>query len=47
MGEGVTFLTPPMEHETEITGPSAIKLFVSSTTKDADVFIVVRVSPAI
>ena len=43
MGEGVTFLTPPMEKETEITGPSAIKLFVSSTTKDADVFIVLRV----
>jgi predicted acyl esterase len=43
MGEGVTFLTPPMEQETEITGPSAVKLFVSSTTKDADVFIVLRV----
>ncbi len=32
-----------MPQETEITGPSAIKLFVSSTTKDADVFIVLRV----
>jgi len=43
MGEGVTFLTPPMEKETEITGPSAIKLFVSSSTKDADIFVVLRV----
>jgi predicted acyl esterase len=43
MGEGVTFLTPPMPQETEITGPSAIKLFVSSSTKDADIFIVLRV----
>ena len=42
-GRRRTFLTPPMEQETEITGPSAIKLFVSSSTKDADVFIVVRV----
>jgi predicted acyl esterase len=43
MGDGVTFLTPPMERETEITGPSALKLFVSSSTTDADVFAVVRV----
>jgi predicted acyl esterase len=32
-----------MEKETEVTGPSAIKLFVSSSTKDADIFIVLRV----
>ena len=43
MGEGVTFLTPPMEQETEITGPSALKLFASSSTSDADFFIVLRV----
>jgi uncharacterized protein len=43
LGDGVTFLTPPMREETEITGPSAIKLFVSSSTSDADIFVVVRV----
>ena len=32
MGDGVTFLTPPLTQETEITGPSALKLFVSSST---------------
>jgi hypothetical protein len=43
MGDGVTFLTTPLEHETEITGPSALKLFVSSSTADADLFAVLRV----
>ncbi len=43
MGDGLTFLTPPMQHQTEITGPSALKLFASSSTKDADFFIVLRV----
>ena len=43
MGEGLTFLTPVLEHDTEITGPSALKLFASSSTKDADFFIVLRV----
>lgn len=43
MGDGVTFLSPPLEEEMEITGPSAAKLFISSRTKDADVFLVLRV----
>jgi uncharacterized protein len=43
MGDGVTFLTEPLEHDTEITGPSALKLFVSSSTPDADIFAVLRV----
>jgi len=43
MGDGVTFSTPPLERETEITGPIALKLFVSSSTSDADLFAVVRV----
>ena len=43
MGEGLTFLTPALERETEITGPSALKLFASSSTTDADFFIVLRV----
>jgi predicted acyl esterase len=38
----VTFLTEPLEQETEITGPIAAKLFVSSATEDADLFLVVR-----
>jgi predicted acyl esterase len=43
MGDGLTFLTEPLAHETEITGPSALKLFVSSSTADADLFVVLRV----
>ena len=43
LGEGLTFLTPPLERETEITGPAAAKLFVSSETEDADLFLVLRV----
>ncbi|MBI3029181.1 MAG: CocE/NonD family hydrolase [Candidatus Rokubacteria bacterium] len=43
LGEGVTFLSPPLEQETEITGPSAAKLHVSSSTTDADLFVVLRV----
>ncbi|TCT06105.1 CocE/NonD family hydrolase [Aquabacter spiritensis] len=43
MGEGLTFLTPPLDSELEITGPSAAKLFLSSKTRDADVFLVLRV----
>jgi hypothetical protein len=43
MGDGVTFLTAPLEADTEITGPSALKLFVSSSTRDADLFAVLRV----
>ena len=42
-GEGVTFLSPALEHETEITGPLAAKLHVSSSTTDADLFLVFRV----
>jgi predicted acyl esterase len=32
-----------LERETEITGPIAAKLFVSSSTRDADLFLIVRV----
>ena len=42
-GRGVTFLASEFGSETEITGPIALKLFVSSTTEDADIFAVVRV----
>jgi uncharacterized protein len=43
LGDGVTFSTPPLEKELEITGPVAAKLFVSSSTRDADLFLVLRV----
>jgi uncharacterized protein len=43
LGDGVTFLTRPLEAETEITGPIAAKLHVSSSTEDADLFLIVRV----
>jgi uncharacterized protein len=42
-GDGVTFVTPPLGEATEVTGPIAAKLFVSSETEDADLFLVVRV----
>jgi len=46
LGDGADF-SFTVEEDTEITGPMAAKLFVSSTTPDADLFLVVRVfSPA-
>ena len=41
--EGVTFMLPPQPNDLEITGPSAVKLFLSSSTVDADIFAVLRV----
>ncbi len=41
--DGVTFSTEPLTEEMEITGPVATKLFVSSDTSDADLFLVLRV----
>ena len=43
MGDGATFSTQALEHATEITGPIALKLFISSSTVDADIFAVLRV----
>jgi predicted acyl esterase len=43
LGDGLTFLSEPVEKQTEITGPLAAKLFVSSSTADADLFLVFRV----
>lgn len=39
---GVRFLSAPFERETEITGPLACKLFVSSSTANADIFLVLH-----
>jgi len=43
LGDGVTFLTPPLDKETELTGPIAARLAISSSTRDADLFLVLRV----
>jgi uncharacterized protein len=43
MGDGKDFFTPPLTQHLEITGPIAAKLFLSSSTTDADVFLVLRV----
>jgi uncharacterized protein len=43
MGDGLTFIGAPVAADTEITGPVALKLFVSSSTTDADIFAVLRV----
>jgi uncharacterized protein len=42
MGKGLTF-SMTVDRETEITGPMAAKLFLSSSTTDADLFLIVRV----
>ena len=42
MGEGLNFKSKPFEQETEITGPLALKLFISSSTADTDLFVVMR-----
>ena len=43
LSDGLTFLSDPMEAETEITGPVSAKLNISSSTTDADLFLVLRV----
>jgi predicted acyl esterase len=43
LGDGVSFLSAPLDAETEITGPLAARLFASSSTTDADLFLVFRV----
>jgi hypothetical protein len=42
LGDGVTYLTSPLAQETEVTGPAALNLLVSSSTEDADLFVVLR-----
>jgi uncharacterized protein len=41
-GEGLTFRTPPLARSIEITGPVAAKLWLSSQTTDADIFLALR-----
>jgi len=42
MQGSVDFSTPPFEEDTEFTGPAALRLWVSSSTADMDVFAVLR-----
>jgi uncharacterized protein len=43
LGDGLTFMSEPLAEQTEITGPMAANLRISSSTQDADVFLVFRV----
>jgi uncharacterized protein len=43
LGDGLTFRSAPLEADTEFTGPMASRLWVSSSTTDADIFLVFRV----
>jgi predicted acyl esterase len=43
MGDGITFMSEPVAAATEITGPLAARLTISSTTPDADLFLIFRV----
>ncbi len=43
LGDGLTFVSAPMGKDTEITGPLAAGLKISSSTNDADLFLVFRV----
>ena len=42
-GAGLTFSTTPLSQAVEITGPVSAKLFVSSATADADLFLILHV----
>jgi predicted acyl esterase len=46
LGDGLTFMSAPFTEDTEITGPLAANLRISSTTEDADIFLVFRVFSA-
>jgi len=39
---GISLETPPMEEDTEITGPVMLNLWVSSTSEDMDIFATLR-----
>ncbi|HEY9445876.1 MAG TPA: CocE/NonD family hydrolase [Burkholderiales bacterium] len=39
---GVSFETPPLERDTEVTGPIVLNLWVSSTSEDVDIFATLR-----
>jgi hypothetical protein len=43
LGDGVELLAPPVTNETELTGPASATLYASSSTADADLFLIVLV----
>jgi uncharacterized protein len=42
LGEGITFLSAPFAQPIELTGPVAARLQISSSTVNADIFLIVR-----
>jgi len=42
LGDGLRFSTPRTTEEIEITGPMAARIWVSSTTSDADLFLILQ-----
>jgi predicted acyl esterase len=42
LGDGLLFTTPPFLERTEFTGPLAARLWISSETVDADLFLILR-----
>src|SRR5262249_35693969 len=40
-GMGISLTTAPLAHDTEITGPVAAQLWVSSSTEDMDLFLTI------
>ena len=42
LGDGLRFSTPRITEEIEITGPMAARIWVSSTTSDADLFLILQ-----
>lgn len=43
MQDGLSFSTAPFRQDTEFTGPVTLRLWISSSTTDADIFAVLRV----
>ena len=42
LGKSLTFISAPLEKETELTGPLAAKIFISSSTTDTDLFLTLQ-----
>jgi hypothetical protein len=42
LGDGLRFTTPEFDDEVEITGPMAARIWVSSSTTDADLFLILQ-----
>ena len=43
LSDGLTFVSDPLKNDMELTGPMASKLWISSDTIDADLFLVFRI----